>query len=77
MSNDEARLILKKPSLEGLAEYADALQRGWSPDNVRPEVRLESQRVILANGGVLVERFSKRSAYGNLEGLRFRIVLAS
>jgi predicted acetyltransferase len=39
------------------------------PDNTA------SQRVILANGGVLVERFDKGAAYGNRPGLRFRIDL--
>lgn len=34
-----------------------------------------SQRVILANGGVLVERFDKGAAYGHKPGLRFRIGL--
>jgi predicted acetyltransferase len=34
-----------------------------------------SQRVILANGGALVERFIKPAQYGNSEGLRFRIQL--
>ena len=40
------------------------------PDN------LASQRVITANGGVLVERFRKPAGYGDAEGLRFRIDLA-
>ncbi|MGA2564455.1 MAG: hypothetical protein ABSF96_12900 [Steroidobacteraceae bacterium] len=35
-----------------------------------------SQRVILANGGVLVERFRKPEPYGAVDGLRFRIDLA-
>ena len=34
-----------------------------------------SQRVIEANGGVLVERFTKPAAYGGVEGLRYRIEL--
>lgn len=34
-----------------------------------------SQRVILANGGALVERFRKAEAHGGGEGLRFRIRL--
>ncbi|MBE9603804.1 GNAT family N-acetyltransferase [Acetobacteraceae bacterium H6797] len=34
-----------------------------------------SQKVILANGGVLVERFVKHEAYGMAHGLRFRIEL--
>lgn len=34
-----------------------------------------SQKVILANGGYLVERFRKPAAYGDSEGLRYRIDL--
>lgn len=34
-----------------------------------------SQRVILANGGVLVEHFDKGAAYGHQTGLRHRITL--
>jgi len=34
-----------------------------------------SQKVILANGGYLVERFQKPAAYGDSEGLRYRIDL--
>jgi predicted acetyltransferase len=34
-----------------------------------------SQKVILANGGVLVERFNSGPAYGNKEHLRWRIAL--
>ena len=34
-----------------------------------------SQKVILANGGTLVERFRAGPAYGGREGLRFRIEL--
>jgi len=41
------------------------------PDNTA------SQRVILANGGVLVERFTKPPQYGSKPGLRFRITLAT
>ena len=36
-----------------------------------------SQRVIEANGGVLVDRFTKDLAYGGSCGLRFRIALSS
>ena len=39
------------------------------PDN------LPSQKVITANGGVLVERFSKVAAHGGTEALLFRIPL--
>ena len=34
-----------------------------------------SQRVILANGGVLVERFTKTAHHGGTEGLRYRITV--
>lgn len=34
-----------------------------------------SQRVIEANGGVLVERFEKPAAHGGASGLRYRIAL--
>ena len=36
---------------------------------------LGSQRVIQANGGVLVERFTKPPQFGSVPGLRFRIAL--
>jgi len=39
------------------------------PDNAA------SQKVITANGGMLVGRFRKEAAYGGEEGLRFRIPL--
>jgi predicted acetyltransferase len=39
------------------------------PDNI------PSQRVILANGGVLLERFVKPPQFGSKPGLRFRIVI--
>jgi predicted acetyltransferase len=39
------------------------------PDNI------PSQKVVLANGGVLVERFQKPAAYGANDGLLFRIDL--
>ena len=36
---------------------------------------LSSQKVVTANGGVLVERFDKLPVYGGGESLRFRIAL--
>ena len=36
---------------------------------------IPSQRVILANGGVLVEKFTKPAQFGGKPGLRFRIHL--
>jgi predicted acetyltransferase len=35
-----------------------------------------SQRVVLANGGVLAERFRKPEPYGAVDGMRFRIDLS-
>lgn len=36
---------------------------------------LASERAIRANGGELVERFSKPAGYGGAESLRFRIAV--
>jgi predicted acetyltransferase len=51
------------------AEGLDYVELTTEVDNIA------SQRVIEANGGQLVERFRKPAAYGEGEGLRFRIVL--
>jgi predicted acetyltransferase len=40
------------------------------------EPNIASQRVITANGGVLVERFHKPATHGGAVGLRYRIDLA-
>ena len=66
----------------GYAQHAlglllpEAKKRGLSyveltadPDNIA------SQKVVLANGGKLLERFRKTDAYGGGESLRFRIDL--
>lgn len=45
------------------------VQLTTDPDN------LASQRVIEANGGVLIERFKKPAVYGEGESLRYRITL--
>jgi predicted acetyltransferase len=37
---------------------------------------IASQRVIVANGGVLHERFTKPVQFGSAPGLRYRIYLA-
>jgi predicted acetyltransferase len=58
-------LLLPDARAEGL-EYVEITT---NPDN------LASQRVILANGGVFVERFTKTPQYGDEEGLRYRIDL--
>lgn len=59
------RDLLPEVRKEGLA-WVDLTT---DPSNVA------SQRVITANGGVLVERFVKPAQYGFADGLRFRIAL--
>lgn len=58
-------LILPHARAEGLP-YVEITT---DPENVA------SQKSILANGGVLVERFTKPAEYGHVDGLRFRIDL--
>ena len=58
-------LLLPEARAEGLA-WVDITT---DPDNIA------SQRVITANGGVLVERFDRPAAYGGTPGLRYRIAL--
>jgi predicted acetyltransferase len=60
-------LLLPEARAVGLA----SIELTTDPDNVA------SQRVILACGGRLIERFRKPAAYGEAEGLRFRIDLAA
>jgi len=62
-ATEALRLILPEAQKEGLP-YVEITT---DEDNVA------SQRVIIANGGTLVEKFNKGPAYGNAEGLRFRI----
>ena len=61
------RQILPEARAEGLA-YVEITT---DPDNVA------SQRVIEANGGVLVERFTKPPQFGSRPGLRYRIDLSA
>ena len=59
------RLLLQEVSEQGL----DHVTLTTDPDN------LVSQRVIAANGGRLLERFTKPAALGRAEALRWRIDL--
>ena len=59
------KLTLEAAKAEGLTHV----------DLTTDEINVVSQRVITANGGVLVERFRKPEAYGSAESLRFRIDL--
>lgn len=47
-------------------EYIDMTT---DPDNIA------SQRVMLASGAVLIERFQKPAVYGGIDGLRYRLFL--
>ena len=58
-------LILEEPRRLGLP----FVEITTTPDNIG------SQRVIEANGGMLVERFEKAAAFGGGETLRYRIAL--
>ncbi len=53
---------------EARAQGLDYVELTTAPDNIA------SQKVIIANGGKLIERFMKVAAYGGDAGLRFRIV---
>jgi predicted acetyltransferase len=64
-----ATLALKQLLPEAKAEGLAYVEITTDPTNYA------SQRVIAANGGVLVERFIKPVQYGGSEGLRFRIEL--
>ena len=60
-------LAMLLPEVRG--EDLDYVELTTDPDN------LPSQKVITANGGVLVKRFRKEPAYGDAEALLFRIPL--
>ena len=61
---------LRQMLLDAKALALDHVEITTDPDNE------PSQRVILTNGGVLVERFRKPEQHGSGDGLRFRIDLA-
>jgi predicted acetyltransferase len=63
-----------KRALSLLLLEARALNLSYVDLTTDPE-NYASQRVILSNGGHLLERFAKHAAYGGLDGLRFRIQL--
>ena len=65
LATEGLRLMLPQIRAEGLTY----IELTTTPDNI------PSQRVVLANGGVLVERFDKPAVYGGGETLRFRIDL--
>jgi predicted acetyltransferase len=52
------------PSTETLPSYADALRRGWSPDNLRPETATEQLAEIDRDPVTFVESLVDREAAG-------------
>jgi predicted acetyltransferase len=63
-----AALRMLLPAIE--AEGLPFIEITTDPENI------PSQRVILANGGLLIERFTKPVQYGSKPALRFRIAFA-
>jgi predicted acetyltransferase len=61
-------------ALRAALPHARALGLPWVEITTDPD-NLASQKVITANGGVLIESFIKPAAFGNAPGLRFRIPL--
>ena len=54
----------------------EARHRGLSYVELTTDpANVSSQKVILACGGYLLERFHKPAAYGEAESLRYRIIL--
>jgi predicted acetyltransferase len=63
LSNEDSGLRLEIPSLARLDEYADALRRGWSPDNVRlDEAAREELEWIAEDPAGFVARLDDREA---------------
>jgi len=63
LSNEDSGLQLEIPSLARLDEYADALRRGWSPDNVRlDEAAHEELDWIAEDPAGFVARLDDREA---------------
>jgi predicted acetyltransferase len=69
------RLGYAKAALAQLLPEAKCVGLPFVEITTDPE-NTASQRVILANGGVLVEHFTKPPQFGSKPGLRFRIALA-
>jgi predicted acetyltransferase len=55
-------VVLIKPTLEHLAAYASALERGWSPDHLRDETRFEELAAIERAPEMFLMRMDDREA---------------
>lgn len=62
-----AKQALKEMLVEARSLGLEYVEMTTDPDNVA------SQRVMLANGAVLIERFKKPPQYGGIDGLRYRV----
>jgi predicted acetyltransferase len=52
------------PTLDGLPGYVDALERGWSPNTMRPEAAQEALELIAQDAALFVERQTDLAAEG-------------
>jgi predicted acetyltransferase len=64
-----AKQALKAIRAEARALGLEYIEMTTDPDNIA------SQRVMLATGAVLIERFQKPAIYGGIDGLRYRLFL--
>ncbi len=62
--NAAAPMQLVWPAREYLASYVAALQRGWSPDNMRPEAGNEELALIAVNADAFLASLVDREAKG-------------
>lgn len=61
-TTDASAVTLAWPSMELLPGYVDALERGWSPDNVRAETRVEQLAEIARDPAAFVAKQVDREA---------------
>ena len=65
LNSSMTSVALVWPGRAHLASYTDALERGWSPDNVRGDVaRLDELRAIEADPGAFLSSLVDRDATG-------------
>lgn len=63
-SPNSAGMVLVAPTPERLPAHRDALARGWSPDNLRPEAAAEQLRRIEKDPAGFLARLEDRDARG-------------
>lgn len=61
-SNEARAIVLLKPAAEHLEAYVAALKRGWSPDNVRDETRIEQLAQIASEPQAFLDSLDDREA---------------